>query len=58
MVDIAVKNGAAWVCQAEGHRLADVLSPVQIGDKDDHEDELKNWWGCQELTVKVATWKR
>ncbi|KAM8729462.1 ATPase PAAT [Acanthopagrus schlegelii] len=42
MVDIAVKSGAAWVCQAEGHRLADVLSPVQIGDKDDHEDELKN----------------
>ncbi|XP_073346107.1 ATPase PAAT [Pagrus major] len=40
MVDIAVKSGAAWVCQAEGHHLADVLSPVHIGDKDDHEEEL------------------
>lgn len=44
MVDIAVKSGAAWVCQAEGHHLADVLSPVHIADTDDHEEELKNRW--------------
>uniref|UniRef100_A0A3B4TH11 Si:rp71-19m20.1 n=1 Tax=Seriola dumerili TaxID=41447 RepID=A0A3B4TH11_SERDU len=40
MVDIAVKSGAAWVCHAEGHHLADVLLPVHINDEDDHEDEL------------------
>ncbi|XP_023274701.1 uncharacterized protein C10orf88 homolog isoform X2 [Seriola lalandi dorsalis] len=40
MVDIAVKSGAAWVCHAEGHHLADVLLPVHINDEDDHEEEL------------------
>lgn len=37
MVDIAVKSGAAWVCHAH---LADVLLPVHISSKDDHEEEL------------------
>lgn len=40
MVDIAVKSGAAWVCQAQEHHLAEVLRPVHISDKDDHEEEL------------------
>ncbi|KAF1373485.1 hypothetical protein PFLUV_G00239350 [Perca fluviatilis] len=52
MVDIAVKSGAAWVCHAPGHQLADVLLPVHIGNKEDHEEELSqpegdetNWGG-------------
>ncbi|XP_078135413.1 ATPase PAAT [Sander vitreus] len=52
MVDIAVKSGAAWVCHAQGHQLADVLLPVHIGNKEDHEEELSqpegdetNWGG-------------
>ncbi|KAK5851301.1 hypothetical protein PBY51_002104 [Eleginops maclovinus] len=40
MVDIAVKSGAAWVC-AQGHHLADILLPVPLGNKDDHEEELR-----------------
>ncbi|XP_071317755.1 ATPase PAAT [Trachinotus anak] len=40
MVDIAMKSGAAWVCHAQGHHLADVLLPVHISDEDDHEEEL------------------
>ncbi|XP_045925300.1 ATPase PAAT [Micropterus dolomieu] len=52
MVDIAVKSGAAWVCHAQEHHLADVLLPVHISDNDDHEAELShsegddtNWGG-------------
>ncbi|TDG97687.1 hypothetical protein EPR50_G00210410 [Perca flavescens] len=52
MVDIAVKSGAAWVCHAPGHQLNDVLLPVHIGNKEDHEEELSqpegdetNWGG-------------
>lgn len=40
MVDIAIKSGAAWVCHAQGHNLADVLLPVHISNEDDHEEEL------------------
>ncbi|XP_033467085.1 ATPase PAAT [Epinephelus lanceolatus] len=39
MVDIAVKSGAAWVCPDEG-QLADVLLPVDVSNKDDHDEEL------------------
>ncbi|KAF0025910.1 hypothetical protein F2P81_022791 [Scophthalmus maximus] len=42
MVDIAVKSGAAWVCQAQGRQLADVLLPVHIADK---EEELSQSQG-------------
>ncbi|XP_032357752.1 ATPase PAAT [Etheostoma spectabile] len=40
MVDIAVKSGAAWVCCVQGHQLADVLLPVHIWNREDHEEEL------------------
>ncbi|TMS22039.1 Uncharacterized protein E3U43_012304 [Larimichthys crocea] len=40
MVDVAVASGAAWVCPAQGRHLADVLLPVLVGNKDDHEGEL------------------
>lgn len=33
MVDIAVSSGAAWVCQAQGHHLCDILLPVHISDE-------------------------
>ncbi|KAI3365525.1 hypothetical protein L3Q82_010136 [Scortum barcoo] len=39
MVDISVKSGVAWVCQAQGHCLADVLLPVHISSGD-HMEEL------------------
>lgn len=39
MVDVAVRSGAAWVCRAEGRRLADVLRPVHIDDDDDDREE-------------------
>lgn len=39
MVDIAVKSGAAWICHAQDHRLADVLLPVHINSKDNEEEE-------------------
>ncbi|KAI9536211.1 hypothetical protein NQZ68_035727 [Dissostichus eleginoides] len=51
MVDISVKSGAAWVCHAQGHHLADILLPVHLSNKDDHEEELsqsegdKTNWG-------------
>ncbi|KAK1881378.1 ATPase PAAT [Dissostichus eleginoides] len=51
MVDISVKSGAAWVCHAQGHHLADILLPVHLTNKDDHEEELsqsegdKTNWG-------------
>ncbi|KAK2820138.1 hypothetical protein Q5P01_023097 [Channa striata] len=35
MVDISVKSGAAWVCQAQGRHLVDVLLPVTISNKED-----------------------
>ena len=40
MVDVAVKAEAAWVCQAEGHHLADILLPVHLSNRDDNEEEL------------------
>ncbi|XP_040922341.1 ATPase PAAT isoform X2 [Toxotes jaculatrix] len=40
MVDIAVKSGAAWVCPAQGHHLADILLPVHLSNEDDYEEEL------------------
>ncbi|XP_072229889.1 ATPase PAAT [Leuresthes tenuis] len=40
MVDVAVKAEAAWVCQAEGHHLADILLPVHLSSRDDNEEEL------------------
>ncbi|XP_031699088.1 ATPase PAAT [Anarrhichthys ocellatus] len=49
MVDIAVKSGAAWTCHAQ---LAQVLLPVHVSNKEDHEEELSppegdetNWGG-------------
>uniref|UniRef100_UPI0037E8266B ATPase PAAT n=1 Tax=Semicossyphus pulcher TaxID=241346 RepID=UPI0037E8266B len=50
MVDIAVKSEAAWVCHTEGHHLADVLLPVHISSKDDHEEELS------QAEVQKANW--
>ncbi|KAG8008860.1 protein C10orf88-like protein [Nibea albiflora] len=40
MVDVAVASGAAWVCPAQGRHLVDVVLPVHVGNKDDHEEEL------------------
>ncbi|TKS89338.1 hypothetical protein D9C73_023463 [Collichthys lucidus] len=40
MVDVAVASGAAWVCPTQGRHLADVLLPVLVSNKDDHEGEL------------------
>ncbi|XP_033963654.1 ATPase PAAT [Pseudochaenichthys georgianus] len=51
MVDISVKSGAAWVCHAQGHHLADILLPVHLSNNDDQEEELsqsegdKTNWG-------------
>ncbi|XP_010768797.1 ATPase PAAT [Notothenia coriiceps] len=51
MVDISVKSGAAWVCHAQGHHLADILLPVHLSNNNDHEEELsqsegdKTNWG-------------
>ncbi|MEQ2162120.1 hypothetical protein GOODEAATRI_016530 [Goodea atripinnis] len=38
MVDIDVKRGAAWVCQTQGCKLADILLPVHLNNRDDEED--------------------
>lgn len=40
MVDIAVKSGAAWVCRAQDHHLADVLLPVHVSSSDKEEEQL------------------
>lgn len=63
MVDIAVKSGAAWVCHAEGQHLTDVLRPVHVGDKDDHEEELgqsegdeTNWSEAFSTLTVCVTW--
>ncbi|XP_028989362.1 ATPase PAAT [Betta splendens] len=40
MVDIA--SGAAWVCRAQDHHLADVLLPVHINSTDSEEEELSH----------------
>lgn len=39
MVDIGVKSGAAWVCQTEGHQLADILLPVHLSSREDEDEE-------------------
>ncbi|KAK5602586.1 hypothetical protein CRENBAI_007422 [Crenichthys baileyi] len=38
MVDIDVKRGADWVCQIQGCKLADILLPVHLNNRDDEED--------------------
>lgn len=45
MVDIAVKSGAAWVCRAQDHHLADVLLPVHVSSKDKEEEQLSQLEG-------------
>lgn len=32
-----MRSGAAWVCRAHDHHLADVLLPVHINSKDKEE---------------------
>ncbi|XP_068610316.1 ATPase PAAT [Brachionichthys hirsutus] len=49
MVDIAVKSGAAWVCRAQGHHLADALQSVHISDKDNIEEFCQTDWGSPVL---------
>ncbi|KAM4715692.1 ATPase PAAT [Anableps anableps] len=39
MMDIGVKNGADWVCQTEGHQLADILLPVHLSNREDDEEK-------------------
>uniref|UniRef100_M4AIL2 Si:rp71-19m20.1 n=1 Tax=Xiphophorus maculatus TaxID=8083 RepID=M4AIL2_XIPMA len=39
MVDIGVKSGAAWVCQTEGHQLADILHLVHLSSREDDDEE-------------------
>ncbi|XP_043959421.1 ATPase PAAT isoform X1 [Gambusia affinis] len=40
MVDIGVKS--AWVCQTEGHQLADILLPVHLSNRADDEEDLSH----------------
>ncbi|XP_035520904.1 ATPase PAAT [Morone saxatilis] len=47
MVDIAVKSGAAWVCSAQGHDLADVLLSVDISNREEHEEEFSQSEGIE-----------
>ncbi|XP_026207571.1 ATPase PAAT [Anabas testudineus] len=50
MVDIAVKSGAAWVCRAQDHHLADVLLSVHISSEDTGEEELSQLEGDKRNT--------
>ena len=38
MVDIGVTSGAAWVCQAQGRQLTDVLLPLHLSQEDEDEE--------------------